>query len=284
MERRPVDLLSHALGQEFALVGPLEGGETGATEVRGPGGDRFVLKAEWDPDNQARRRSGIRIADQLRTEAGWPCPRQQALEVDGCLLVLQEHMAGEPVEYLTDGIVDAVVGMVGSARGLSAGMNQRWAEDLLKILVEGGNGHCMHQPLRDHDGRTRELVARIEEIGRSLVPSDVTGSDLLHADLHPRNLLQTAHELTAVIDMDYAQVGDADFDLATLALSGLEVAAAPGVHERLVSVGIDLLPEPKRRAYLAALLLRFLDWSIRKGRPLEVEFWLEQADRFLPRS
>jgi hypothetical protein len=283
MERCPVDLLTHALGQEFALVGRLAGGETGATEVRDPGGTRFVLKAELDPDNQLQRREGVRLAELLRTTAGWPCPRQQAFEVDGCLLVLQEHMPGEPVEYLTDGIVQAVVDMVDRARGRGAATRQRWTDDLVKILVDGGNGYCMHQPLRDHDGRTRELVSRIEDIGRSVVPSDLAGSDLVHADLHPGNLLQAAHALTAVVDMDYAQVGDADFDLATFALSGLEVPADPGVHERLVSVGIDQLPEAKRRAYLAALLLRFLDWPIRRGRPQEVEFWLEQADRFLPR-
>lgn len=83
--------------------------------------------------------------------------------------------------------------------------------------------------------------------------------------------------------MDYTRVGDADFDLAMLALTSLGVHADTGVRSRLFDRGIENLSDARRNAYVANLLLRFLDWPIRKSRPAEIEFWLLEADRLLPR-
>jgi aminoglycoside phosphotransferase (APT) family kinase protein len=126
------------------------------------------------------------------------------------------------------------------------------------------------------------VVERVEEIGRSTRPDDLGGGDVVHCDLHSGNLLQVDGRLSAVVDLDFAQVGDAELDLTTLALSSLEVDVDPGVRDRLFERGVHSLAEPKRRAYVAHLLLRVLDWPIRKARPAEVEFWLAQADRLLP--
>jgi hypothetical protein len=34
------------------------------------------------------------------------------------------------------------------------------------------------------------VVEQIEAIGRALIPADLAGHDIVHADLHPGNLLQ----------------------------------------------------------------------------------------------
>ncbi len=277
-----VSVLSEALGVEYVVIGPLAGGETGATEVSGDG-HRHVLKWDLDPDNQVRRREGVVLAERLRTEAAWPCPEQQVIEADDYVFVLQEFMRGQTISHLSRGLVESLSALHDRRLQLSVDDRpNRWANDMIEILVEGGNGYCLHQSLRDFDSRTRRVVERIEELGRSLKPSDLGGTDVVHGDLHPGNLLEVDGQLSAVIDMDYTRAGDADFDLTMLALTSLGVGADRGVRGLLYDRGVHSLPDPKRRAYVGNLLLRFLDWPIRKNRPQEIEFWLTEADRLLP--
>ncbi len=82
--------------------------------------------------------------------------------------------------------------------------------------------------------------------------------------------------------MDYTRVGDATFDLTMLALGSLGVSVDAGVRSRLFDRGVHSLPDAKRRAYVANIVLRSLDWPIRKDRSAEIEFWLTEADRLLP--
>ena len=156
-----------------------------------------------------------------------------------------------------------------------------WGQDMIEILVEGGNGYCLHEPLRTYDERTRRVVERIEEIGRALTPADLPGGDIVHGDLHPGNLLQVGGRLSAVVDLDYTRLGDAAFDLTCLALASLDHAVEPGVRKRLMAAGVESLGSKQRAAYIGNLLLRLLDWPIRKHRVDELEFWVENADRLL---
>ena len=72
-----VALYSTAIEMAVELVGPLSGGETGATEIRLDTGQRQVLKWESDDQNKTARRTGAALTSRLRTEAGWPVPKQQ---------------------------------------------------------------------------------------------------------------------------------------------------------------------------------------------------------------
>ena len=77
-----VALYSAAIGTTVELIGPLAGGETGATEVRLSSGARRVLKWEIDDRNKTARRTGAELADRLRTDARWPIPSQHMCEID----------------------------------------------------------------------------------------------------------------------------------------------------------------------------------------------------------
>ena len=60
-----------------------------------------------------------------------------------------------------------------------------------------------------------------------------SGRDIVHWDLHSGNLLISNGSLAAVVDTDFAVVGDASFDLVTLALTSLTIPCEPGVRTRL---------------------------------------------------
>jgi hypothetical protein len=273
---------SIAIGSPVLLLGLLAGGETGATAVELANGERRVLKWELDPSNTIARRSGALLAERLRTQANWPCPRQSVVEHDDILFVSQEFRAGEPIQGWTHGLVDDVLGLHDSRIGL-ASLNESasWGQSQIDILTTGGQGYCLHEPLHTYDSRTRRVVLRIEEIGRSLRPEQLAGTDIVHADLHPGNMLQSDGRLAAVIDLDYTRAGDAGFDLVFLAVSSLGLPADNGVRRRLFGAVADKVEQSRRLAYTANILLRSLDWPIRKGRTEEIEFWLSHADRLL---
>ena len=273
---------SAAVGVGFEVVGPLSGGETGATEIRSAAGDRRVLKWEADPLNIAARTEGAQLAARLGAEAGWPVPHQQLVEHDGWLLVAQEFMAGDPVTGLSESLVDDLLGLHHARLGLGATQpGNQWGTDQIEILVSGGRGYCLHEPLRQYDHRTRRVVERIESIGGELRPEQLAGDDIVHADLHPGNLLQVDGGLASVVDLDYARTGDAAFDLAFLAVSSLAYPCPGSVRRQLITTGLDALDPARRQAYVGNLLLRLLDWPIRKRRTEEIEFWLPKADWLL---
>lgn len=141
--------VARATRRDLTLVGPLAGGETGATEIRDGDDGRFVLKWESDPVLRARRLDGVVLAERLRTEASWPVPRQEAVEDGSWLFVVQELLPGRPVTLLTHRMVDTLLGANEAQRGLAKPSDpDRWAEDLITTLTEGGNGYCRHDSLR----------------------------------------------------------------------------------------------------------------------------------------
>jgi thiamine kinase-like enzyme len=276
-----VALLQEATGEAYEFVGRLSGGETGAHEVRrGTDGTRFVLKWETEPDSQILRRDGVELTERLRTEAGWPVPQQRTVEAPGCLLVLQTFMAGRPVRMFTSGMADDLLELHRRRLGLGAGRSGKpWAERLIRTLVVGGRGYCLHESLRRYDGRTASLVEEIEAFGGRLDPDEFDGRDIVHWDLHIGNLLAHDGELTAVVDTDFCVVGDAAFDLVMLTLSAGSVPCAAGVRRELFRRALDPLPPLRRTAYLGHLFIRVLDWPIRRGSADEVEHWLSQVER-----
>ena len=63
-----------------------------------------------------------------------------------------------------------------------------------------------------------------------------------------------------------------------LAVSSLEHECDNKTKHMLMEVGIEGLDQARRLAYVANMILRFLDWAIRKNRPSEIDFWLDHAD------
>ncbi len=277
-----VQRLCVASGAPYRLVRRLAGGETGAHEVEGPDGGRLVCKWERDPSRQAARRSGVALTQRLQTEAGWPVPDQYIVEGAGETFVLQTLEAGAPIDVMTHHLVDQLLELHQRRLGLvRAGDETGWTEQLFATLTVGGEGYCLHEPLREFDRRTANLVHRIEAASRDLDASEFPAADIVHWDFHHGNLLQVDGELSAIVDNDFVTVADAAFDLVALAMASIPLPREPGVQTRLFSAAFAGLDDTRRNAYVGHLLIRNLDWAIRKARTSAVEFWLDQAGRLL---
>ena len=275
--------LRDATGDDYQLIGRLAGGETGAHEMRGPRGERLVVKWDDDAGSQAARRRAVGLTARLGAEAGWPVPAQWIVDDRDRMYVVQELVAGVPVEAFTHALVDDLLALHLRRLGLARpGDGPAAAVELIETLTVGGSGYCVHASLRDHDARTAALVERIEAFGRGLDPAQFPNADLIHWDLHEGNLLQLDGRLAAVVDNDFVTTGDAAFDLVTLAVAATDRSADDGVRDRIFAAAFDDLDPVRREAYVGHLMIRVLDWAIRKHRLDEIDGWLAWADRLLP--
>src|SRR5436305_11049454 len=94
---------------DLHVVGAFEGGEVGATDVRGADGSRYVLK--WWEGDAARARVVASLVERLRA-AGYPAPRFViADDFDGVAVMLQEFVEGEVSDTVADSVVDRLVAL-----------------------------------------------------------------------------------------------------------------------------------------------------------------------------
>ena len=83
----------------------------------------------------------------------------------------------------------------------------------------------------------------------------------MHYDFTPTNLLADAATITGVIDINAPVLaGDRGFDLATLLFYAYD---HDGIRARLGARLLELAGPRAARAYLAHIVLRQVDWSVR---------------------
>ena len=275
-------ILSEVTGKPFHLVGQLSGGETGAHQFIGPDGQPVVVK--WDATSEGRslRSEAVALSERLRREAGWPVPPEWVIDADETTFIIQEFMSGTPPKTMDHRLVDQLLDLHPRRLGLARPEDPlRWPMNLITTIAVGGNGYCRHESFRTYDQRTRSLIGRIEAFGRTLKVDDFVGRDVVHWDFHPGNFLVEGGRLSAVVDTDFAIVGDADFDLVMLALISGSMECESGVSSRLIAEAFDHLDDLRAQAFLAHLFVRIIDWPIRRNSPAEVDFWLARADELL---
>jgi thiamine kinase-like enzyme len=275
-------LLARETGEPYRLVGRMCGGESGAHKFIGPDGRPLVIKWDSRPESRELRGEAVVLSERLRMRAAWPVPAASVVDTREARFVIQEFMPGTPPEHLDHRLVEQLLDLHSRRLGLARPEDpMHWPTALIRTLVVGGEGYCCHASLRDYDDRTRSLVERVEAFGSTIGGLDLTGSDIVHWDLHPGNLLVDNGALAAVIDTDFSVVGDAAFDLVMLAVTSLTLRCEPGVRTRLFASAFDTLDELRAQIYLAHLFIRLIDWPIRRGQPDEVEFWLARVDELL---
>ena len=280
--RAAASILSEVTGKPFRHVRQLSGGETGAHQFLGPDGRPIVVKWDSTPDGRAFRGEAVVLSERLRCEAEWPVPAESVIDAEEVSFIIQDFMPGTQPTAINHHLVDQLLNLHSRRLGLAYPHDPvRWPENLITTLAVGGSGYCRHESFYAYDERTRSLIRRIESFGGSLKAEDFIGHDVLHWDLHLGNLLLDGGDLSAVVDTDFAIVGDAGFDLVMLALTSLNVEREPGVRSRLFAEAFNHLDELRAQAYLGHLFVRLIDWPIRRNSPTEVDFWLARADELL---
>jgi aminoglycoside phosphotransferase (APT) family kinase protein len=263
-------------GVELELLGAAPGGEVGAAFVRWPDGHDGVLTRAGDGSSasEALLRRTAEVLDMARA-AGVPTPRYELIAgIGDAHAVVQERLPGGVPTEVGPAIVRAMLAACERWAGLLVGRPE--IEPTSLYLTESGPGFCIHSSLERYDGRTRDLLGRVREIGRTLDQLD--GDDLVHLDYHAGNVLVDERgALTGIIDWDGWARGDRWFSIEVLAFDLARRRADAGIREEVEALLRGAVPAARLQAYRAHLALRHVDWSIRHHGAGEVDDWLTIA-------
>jgi thiamine kinase-like enzyme len=122
------------------------------------------------------------------------------------------------------------------------------------------------------------MLQAVQAIVRRYAGQIAPQADIVHYDCNPVNVLASATGITGVIDWDGWCAGDRMFDVATMLLySYADLAVRTSLWQTILK---HSGPEPGA-VYLAYLIHRQVDWSIRYHTAEAIEHWLRIAAAIL---
>jgi hypothetical protein len=260
--------LAEQAGLEVVRLAPADGGESG-TVFLAAGRDGLVsvvkIMPGAGPDMADRLHALGRVVARLR-DRGYPAPRIRAVgQIPGLVFWVQERLAGMSLDRVDgpaplSGLLPELLRLNDAQAGLGGTGPGDWRDQLVRTLTAGGDGYCVHATLAGRPD-TRELLQVVRRIGDRCGPGIPAGGDFVHYDFAPANLLSDGMSITGVIDLSpLVPAGDRAFDLATLLFYCYD---EDDVREPLCARLLELADPQAARAYLAHMVLRQVDWSLR---------------------
>ena len=287
MLARLLEFINAHHGTAFAPGTRYPTGEQGAfalTDESGPGAARFVLK--WGPgtDVPDDLRRAVAVTERLRA-VGYPAPRYRLVGYApplGLCYSVQEAFPGAPMGDRPAGpILDRLLELNELQRDRALGAPRDWPRRVVDTLRHGGDGYCLLDPLRSYSSATADLLSELQRLAATPPGAHVPTTDIVHFDFQGANILVDRGEVSGVVDWEGCCAGDRAFDLATLFFYLDQDNTSPGPRERLWRLLLARVDPPLLRLYLAHLILRQVDWSIRFHDRAAVERWLGRADEVL---
>jgi hypothetical protein len=246
------------------------GGESGAAFwARERGGGTWMLKIAPGPAAGAvdSLHALEAVTGRLR-DRGYPAPRVRAAgQAAGAAFWVTERLpgrvlsgtGGSPDHAAVSRLLPELFRLNDAQAGLGAG-GTAFRDLITRTLVTGGHGYCLHSTLAARPD-TRELLAALRRIGGNCGPAVPAGVDFTHFDFQFMNLLSAGRAITGVVDLNPPPVhGDRAFDLATLAFY---VYDAGELRRPILARLSSLASWAAVRAYLAHMVLRQVEWSVR---------------------
>jgi aminoglycoside phosphotransferase len=261
-------VLRERAGIDVVTMTPTRSGESGAAFwITDRTGAVMLLKIISRPGAAGHLRRVDAVTGRLR-DRGYPAPRCRFIgQAAGVTFWVQERLPGTPLEgdhgrpgrAAVSRLLGEVIRLNDAQAGLGDG-RPGWPELITTTLTSGGDGYCVHSTLRDRPD-TRDLLAAVRRIGERSGPAIAEGSDFVHFDFSFANLLSDGTAITGVIDVNPPVLaGDRAFDLATLLFYDYD---HDDLRTRLRTRLLDLAGLRPSQAYLAHMVLRQVDWSLR---------------------
>ena len=263
-------LVREQSGLDFAALAPASGGESRtAFWATDRAGTVSVLKIMpgAGPEAVSHLRALGLVLTRLRGR-GYPAPRFHAVgHAPGLVFWVQQRLPGSVVDHgweRPDGaalarLLPELLRLNDAQAGLGTGP-RAWPGLLTQTLTTGGDGYCLHSTLQARPD-TRGLLRVLRRIGDRCGPAIPAGDDFVHYDFTPANLLSDGAAITGVIDIDPPVLaGDRAFDLASLLFYLYD---HDDIRDLLRARLLALAGPHAARAYLAHMVLRQVDWSLR---------------------
>ena len=277
-------------GTAFVAGGRYPAGEQGAFAISEPGGEgagRFVLKWRRGTGVPDDLREAVAVTERLR-RVGFPAPRYRLVGFApplGVSYSVQEALPGSPLRGRLDApILNRLVALNQLQRGRALAASRDWPRPVADTVLHGGEGFCLLGSLRSYSAATAGLLGVLQRLAATDIGERPPTDDVVHFDFQGANILVHGGEVSGVVDWEGCCAGDRAFDLTTLFFYVDEgKGAVPGERERLWRLLLERTGPRLLGVYLAHLVLRQVDWSIRLHNRATVERFVAQADDVLAR-
>jgi len=246
----------------------------GVYAVSDAAGRRGVLK--WFPDPSLVDRLGeIDAATARLRERGYPAPLSLVVgSTPAASYAIQEMRPGVPLRVVTPELVPSLIVLNALQREQAIAGRRDWPGRIVDSILHGGDGCCLLDPLRVYSPATAELLATLQALVARHQDDRYETADLVHFDFNPTNILVEDGAISGVIDWQDPCAGDRAFDLVTLLLYAWD---SPAVRDPLWRHVRSQVGHGALGVYLAHMILRQVDWSIRHYGSRETASWLRIA-------
>lgn len=278
--RAVLDEIGRSTGRRFGALQPFDMGENRSSWRVEADGAPLVLKLDLPERLAAHRRAAA--ARRYLAARGYPVAATIAVGVAADrAYTLRDCLPGAPMSPQDARHADRLIALVELQAGGAAALGlapDDWPGSVVGPVLHGGAGYCLLETMREHSAETAQLLARLQalaEAGRASLPG---AADILHYDFNPANILVDGAAVSGVVDWEGVRAGDRAFDLATLLFYVYEAKAArAALWSRLQA----LRPGPVIAVYLAHVILRQVEWSLRLHAPEVGQRYLARAHRVL---
>lgn len=261
------------LGERYTV------GEQGAFALVDQQGRRGILKWMAGPQAVERLEWAQAVTEQLRG-SGYPAPRYLYIgKAHGGAYSIQSALAGTPLplnataEYVSR-LLELNTMQVGQAL---AGLPD-WHQEAVNTVLFGGDGYCLHSSLQQYSSGTAMLLVELQKLVSAHQDAPHQKHDVVHGDFQHANILAYDHQITGVVDWDAAYAGDCVFDIATLLFYSYEDCA---VRQQLWQYALQRASLRLLSVYLAHMILRQVDWSLRYHDQRTFEHYLNRGNTLL---
>ena len=269
-------LINHERGMSFELAGRFEGGEQGAHEIVGTYGTRMALKLHHGAGYLERYRKA-KIATEHLAERGYPVPRYEYIGVVGeTSYTIQSLVPGSPMGTLNASVVPDLLRLIDLQSGPAPFPSRGWPQLIVHSVMHGFDEYCVIETLRRHSATTSEILDLLQSQVSTCANIDVETTDIVHFDFNPSNVMVHQSGVSGVIDWDGVMAGDRAFDLATLFFYASD---DPALRQLLWREGLARSSPDAMRLYIAHLIVRQVDWSIRFHSPAIADYWISAVRR-----
>jgi len=270
-----VAFLNAEHGTTYRLTDRLLHGKRNVAGLYNAGGTRFIVKWSAGDQDLDRLADAVRLVDRLRSR-WYPVPRYIARGLHaGGLYVVQTALPGAPVMRLNASLVSQLIALNEIQRDLAVSPSAApWPARIADDVTNGGNGYCLLEPMRQHSPTTARLLELVQTLAADYRNVTTPTTDVVHCDFQQSNMLGLSGKISGVVDWEGTRAGDCAFDLVTLLFYAYDQET---VRDALWDRVTELTDPAAVVLYLAHLIHRQVDWSIRHDKPAAIEYWLERA-------
>jgi aminoglycoside phosphotransferase (APT) family kinase protein len=179
---------------------------------------------------------------------------------------------------VTLSVLPQLLELNGRQAGLATSVRSDWPGPVVDTVMEGGDGYCLLDSLRAYSSTTEELLHMLQAIVSAHRNEQFETHDVVHFDFNPSNILIENGQISGVVDWEGTCAGDCTFDLATLLFYAYDVL---DVRESLLHAIWERVSPGVLSVYMAHLILRQVDWSIRHHHRDTVDSYLRMAEHVL---